>query len=247
MTAWTQRPQQVAGVSGLVAVALGAAGALCDRPWPGPESLPDFVTEHRGLIVAQSVLFVFSAVVLLIFLSSLRAVLSDSAMPATIAFGAGMVGYSANILGQAPQLALAALPGEFLRPQAAALLDALGYATLTLANAPIALMFACIGYAVLRTSALPTWLGWLAYVAAAAATILTLSVAFPSNVLELRGWLSYALYPISIVWLSAASIVLLRSRPPDSTTLGLKPAAPTPGRVHQRLGQHSHRTEGSAV
>ncbi|WP_412740307.1 hypothetical protein [Krasilnikovia sp. MM14-A1259] len=40
------------------------------------------MTEHRGLIVAQSVFFVSSAVVLLIFLSSLRAVLSDSAVPA---------------------------------------------------------------------------------------------------------------------------------------------------------------------
>ncbi len=215
-----QTPQRVAGVSGLVAVVLGVAGTLCERPWPGPESLPEFVEEHRGLIVAQSLSFVFSAVVLLIFVSSLHGVLADSALPARIAFGAGMVGYGAKILGQAPQLALTMMPGELLQPQTAALLDALGFALLTLANAPIALMFAAIGFAVLRTSVLPTWLGWFAAVAAVSATVLALSGSFPSGLLDPQGWLSYILYPISVVWIVTASVALLRSRAPD-------PAVPT--------------------
>ncbi|GAB1692687.1 hypothetical protein [Krasilnikovia sp. M28-CT-15] len=221
-----QPAHRLAGVSVLVAVVLGVAGALCERPWPEPGSLPEFVADHRGLIIAQSVLFVLSAVVLLIFLTALREVLAGSGLPATIAFGAGLVGYGANILGQAPQLALTALPGEALQPQAAALLDALGYATLTLANAPIGLMFAAIGIAVLRTSVLPAWLGWLAVVTAAAATVLALSVVYPRGVLDPQGWLSYTLYPASVLWLVAAGVALLRS-PPHPTGDPVRNAADT--------------------
>ncbi|GGN84643.1 hypothetical protein GCM10010112_64140 [Actinoplanes lobatus] len=206
-----QSPRRVAGVSGLAAVVLGVAGALCERSWPGPESLPGFVAEFRGLLVVQSLSFVFSAAVLLIFVSSLREVLADSTLPATIMFGAGTVGYGANILGQAPQLALTLLPGEVLYPQTAVLLDALGFVMLTLANAPIALMFAAIGFAVRRTRVLPAWLGWFAAIAAAAAAVLVLSAFLPTGLLDPRGWVSYILYPISIVWIVTASSTLLHS------------------------------------
>jgi hypothetical protein len=62
----------------------------------------------------------------------------------------------------------------------------------------------------LRIKVFRTWLGWLAALAAAAALALSLAVIDPSGPLAPQGWLSYLLYPASIVWLVPAATVMIR-------------------------------------
>jgi hypothetical protein len=201
-----------AGFSGVAGLVLGIGGGLCERPWPDASVLARFVDENRALIVAQSAFFVLSAVCLLVFVSTLRVVLADAGAAATAALVSGAVGYGLNIIGQAPQLTLTLDEPGVTGPQAAALLDGLGFTLLALANAPTALMYAAICVAVLRSGALPRWLGWLALVPAAASTVLALTIVSPTGVLDPQGWLSYLLYPLAIVWLVAAVATLLRPR-----------------------------------
>ncbi len=201
-------------VSGLLGAALGVGGAVCERPWPAGEALPGFLSEHRGVIAAQSMFFVLSACVLLVFVSLFREVLRDAGAPATVAFGAGVMGYGLNIVGQAPQLTLVLPADGAVDPRTATLLDGLGLTMLTVANAPIAVMFAALGVAVLRIRAIPGWLGWVAMVAAAAAALLTVTVVAPTGLFDPQGWMSYSLYPVFIVWLVATCAALLR--PTDS-------------------------------
>lgn len=77
----------------------------------------------------------------------------------TLAFGAGMVGYGLEVVGQAPQVTLT-LPAQSGRsPESAAVLTDLGYAMIAIANLPLAVMFAAVAVVSLRTGAFPAWLG----------------------------------------------------------------------------------------
>jgi hypothetical protein len=229
------------GIGALAAVILGSAGAACERSWPGatdPLALSEFLAAHRAVILAQSMFFVSSAVVMLGVLAVLCHLVAASGharVAATIALGAGAVGYGMNVVGQAPQVTLtlpteAAIPG----PTAGVLAD-LGYAVLALANAPIAVMFAALGVGIVRSRALPAWLGWLALTAACASALLAIAVIAPTGALAPQGWLSYTLYPVSIVWLTATGVVLLRASKTRADPSG--PSRPEPARA----GPGDHR------
>jgi hypothetical protein len=227
------------GIGALAAVALGSAGAACERSWPSatdPIALPEFLAAHRAVILAQSLFFVSSALVMLGVLAVLCHLVAASRharVAATIAFGAGAVGYGVNVVGQAPQVTLT-LPTEAAIPgQTAGVLTDLGYALLALANAPIAVMFGALGIGILRSRALPAWLGWLSLTAACTSALLAFAVVAPTGALAPQGWLSYSLYPVSIVWLTATGVVLLRTNGTRPDLVRLEPA---------RVGSGDHRT-----
>jgi len=93
----------------------------------------------------------------------------------------------------------------------------LGWVMLIVANIPLAVMFTAVAVVSLRTRVFPVWLGCLAVLAAAAALVLSFAVVDPSGPLAPQGWVSYLLYPASIVWLVPATTVMIRrigSRPP---------------------------------
>lgn len=98
------------------------------------------------------------------FLGSLRTFLMRAepigGRVATIAFAAGMVGYGLTVLALAPQIA-SALPGRtWIEPATAGMAVDLGYVMLTLANLPMAVMYAAVAIVSLRAKAFPVWLGW---------------------------------------------------------------------------------------
>jgi hypothetical protein len=107
-----------------------------------------------------------------------------------------------------------------MAPATAAVLADLGYVMVTIANVPLAVMFAAVAVVSLRTRIFPTWLGWLAVLAAAAALALSFAVVDPTGPLAPQGWVSYVLYPASIVWLVPAVTVMIRrlGRTPDASS-----------------------------
>jgi hypothetical protein len=208
--------QKWSAASGYAALAFGAAAVALERPWPStsePAGLPAFLADHRGAIVAQSMLFLISAAVMLWFLAVLRGFLlraeGGTGRLSALAFGAGLVAYGLEIVGQAPQITLV-LPSEAaMRPDIAAALTDLGFVMLTVANLPQVLMFAAVAALSLRNGAFPAWLGWLSGVAAVAALVLSFTVVNPSGPLAPQGWAIYLLYLVSAVWLAAVTTVMV--------------------------------------
>lgn len=62
------------------------------------------------------------------------------------------------------------------------------------------------------------WMGWVAALAAACCTALVFSLIDPTGPIAPQGWLSYALHPVPVVWLTAAPTIMLldaRRRPAE--------------------------------
>jgi hypothetical protein len=231
------RSERWAAASGYAAVVLGAGGVAFERRWPGAGdagAFPVFIADNRGAIVAQSMLFVLGAGFFMWFLGSLRGFLVRAeggvGRLSTVAFAAGMIGYGLSLVGQAPQITLALPAQAGMAPATAAVLADLGYVMVTIANVPLAVMFAAVAVVSLRTRVFPAWLGWLAVFAAVAALVLSFAVVKPTGPLAPQGWASYVLYPASIVWLVPAVTVMIRR-------LGRTPSGPRgAGRCAQLVG-----------
>jgi len=214
--------------SGFAALAFGAAAVALERPWPStsaPAAFPTFLADNRAAILAQSMLFLISAGLFMWFLGSLRSFLIQAERGtgrlSTVAFGAGMIGYGLNVVGQAPQITLTLPSRAGMQPELAAALTDLGYVMLIVANVPLAVMFAAVAVVSVRARAFPAWLGWLAAVAAAAALALSFAVVDPTGPLAPQGWASYLLYPAPVLWLVPAATVMTRR-------LGRRRTADTP-------------------
>jgi hypothetical protein len=150
--------------------------------WPAASdpSYTSFLTQNRTPILAQSLLFVFSSAAMIWFLGYVRArLLRAEGTPGTlssIAFGAGLIAAAMNISGQAAQIVLTLPSAASLDTHAAGAIEDLCLVTLTLADVPLAVMFAAIAALSLGARAYPAWLGWIAVAAAVAALIFTFSL-----------------------------------------------------------------------
>lgn len=221
--------QKLGAATGYVAVTLGAAAALFERPWPNTsngDALVSFVADNRNAILAQSVLFILSAGFLLWFLGSVRELLTrteaGTARVTNIAFVSGAIWVGANVISQAPQVTLTLMSGSTLSGASAALLDEFGFAMLTIANIPLVVLFVAVAVLSLRAGALPAWLGWLSVIAAVGTLVLALSVIRPEGALAPQGWLIYVLYMLPAVWMVAMTTVTI-----------IRLGRPTKARLHQ--------------
>jgi hypothetical protein len=210
--------------TGYGAVLCGIGAVMLERPWPtDPTALPDFLVQNRTMVLWQGLLFVLGAGFAMWFLGSLRTVLIRvepvGGRVTMIAFAAGMVGYGLTVLALAPQMALT-LPGRaWIEPAMAAMAVDVGYVMLTLTNVPMAVMYAAVAVVSLRERAFPAWLGWVAALAAACCTALVFSLIDPTGPLAPQGWLSYVLYLVPVLWLTAAPTLMLldaRRRPAET-------------------------------
>jgi len=210
--------------TGYGALLCGIGAVVLERPWPtDPAALPTFLAENRTAVLWQGLLFVLGAGLFMWFLGSLRTFLIRvepvRGRVTMIAFAAGMVGYGLTVLALAPQMALT-LPGRtWIDPATAGMAVDVGYVMLTLANLPMAVMYAAVAVVSLRERAFPMWLGWVAGLAAACCTALLFSLIDPTGPLAPQGWLSYVLYLVPVVWLAAAPTLMLldaRRRPAET-------------------------------
>jgi hypothetical protein len=81
-------------------------------------------------------------------------------------------------------------------------------AVFTVANLPLAVMLVAVAVLSLRHHAFPLWLGWIATAAAVAQALLWSATVVHSGPLASDGWLSFALYPVFLIWLVPATVIM---------------------------------------
>lgn len=131
--------------------------------------------------------------------TALRAAEGGSGLFSTIALDAGLVMIAVGFMAQLPVITAFYYADKGLDPELAGVLLALNDFAFVTAWAVYAVMLAASAVVILRTRALPRWLGWSA---AAIAVLLLGSVPF-----AVSGPPTFILF---FVWVVAASIVLMR-------------------------------------
>jgi hypothetical protein len=83
-------------------------------------------------------------------------------------------------------------------------------ATFAVANLPCAVMLAAVAVVTFRHGGFPRWMGGVTLVAAVAQLLLWSGAVGTSGPLAPNGWLTYALYPLFLVWLVPTAVIMLR-------------------------------------
>lgn len=211
--------------SGFVVVAVGAAATVFER---GTISVDDpvakitaYFANNRSALLAQSLLFVLGAAIFVWFVGALRSYLARAegaaGMLSSVAFGAGIAWVGISLAAQAFQIGLAISSKHEVVPAPVGIM----WALFTVAAIPIAVMLAATAVASFRYKAFPAWLGWLALTAAAGYLLVLLGIVVESGPLSPTGWITYAAYPLYVVWLLCATTVMVRrpGRPSESSTV----------------------------
>jgi len=212
------------GVAGMLLT--GAAGGVeaLLGPWPSGSD-PDFagfLREGAGLILAQSLLFVFGAAAYIWFLGFIRARLlraeGGQGTFSAIAFGAGVLTFGMIIVAQAAQVTLTLSSVAPVAAGVAVVVEGLCSVTTALANIPAAVMFAAVATLVFTRRAFPRWLGWITVLCALASVLSAVSVTAADGPLAPTGWLTTVarLVP-ALFYLPAAVLLLLMPRGDDTT------------------------------
>ena len=203
--------------TGYLAFALGIAAASFERGAPPAnapveQSLAYFV-KYRAELLAQSLLFVLSAGVLLWFIGSLRSFLSKAeegtGRLSSVAFGAGILWAGLQLVMQGGQVALAMGANAELPAALAGMMGDLTYALSVIAYVPMGIMLAAMAVVSWRFKAFPAWLAWLSAVAAAANLLMSAGIVAQGGPLVPGGVLTYALYLLQAVWQVATPTVML--------------------------------------
>jgi hypothetical protein len=210
-------------VSGLVALAVAGVAVGFERSAPNPDRSPAevvvFYTEHRGALLAQSLLFVLSSGILLWFLAALRSYLARAEghtdrLP-SVAYAAGIAWLLLNLAVQAPQIALARAANGALRPEVAVVVNDVGLALATIADVPLAVLAITVAVLCLRSNAFPAWLGWFSVVNAVVHLVAAFGIVADTGPLAPGGWVTFSVYPVFVVWLLAViSAMITRTRHP---------------------------------
>lgn len=192
--------------SGALVVLFGAAAEAFERM---PTTAADFA-EHRTAILAQSMLFLAGSAAALWFLAGVRARMvraeGSPGRVAALAYGAGLTWVGVNIVAQAVQMGLAGDPAG----RAPVALIATASALMGAANLPLAVCLGAVATGSLRYAAFPRWSGLLAGAAAVAQAALWAATIVGSGPLAPGGWLNSLLYPVFLVWLAPAAVVMGR-------------------------------------
>lgn len=209
------RRERWGAASGFAAIAAGAGGGALERGWPSaadPAAVAAFVVDHRAAILGQSMLFLLSSAFYLWFVGSLRGFLARFEGGASglswVAFGAGLAWVALGMVAQAFQVGQAMAVGAGAAPQPALLWTAA--AVFAIANLPCAVMLLAVAAVSLRHGAFPRWLAGISLAAAAAELLLWCGAVVTRGFLAPDGWLTYALYPLLLVWLVPTAVVMFR-------------------------------------
>jgi hypothetical protein len=165
-----------------------------------------YVRAHPPTVLSWAALYIELVGILafVFFLGSLWGVLrraeGERSPFSAIAFGAGLVLVSVKIASFPAAIAAFHRGQEGMDPQLAAALFDMNEVSFVLTWAIVAVLLAATAVVVLRSGALPRWLGWSAAVLSPA---LLVGVAFATS-------FGFVPYVLSMVWIVATSIVLIR-------------------------------------
>jgi hypothetical protein len=162
--------ERFAALAGVVAVLLWVVGIFVQESGdtPGDSATGDEVLAYfsgeENRILAGGFIVMLGALFFFIFVGALRARLLAAEGPTgfvtAIAYGAGVVAAYSMLMLPAPDMA-GALSNEDLSGDAALAVTSLSDVFFLGAELTGALLLACVGLLVVRTRALPVWMGWI--------------------------------------------------------------------------------------
>lgn len=206
--------QRIAAVCGILFVGLLIASIIVE-PAPGPgasnATLRSFYAHNVEATSMFAALNVFSACAFLVFLAGLTAILRRAAgemsVAPTLALGAGIAWASTVAVTSSIPAALAShVAGRGDVGSIGALNDL--YSALTaLVTAPLALALLTSSVVMLATRIVPRWLSFLGLLSGVAVLVNTLSVSDRAGAFA---GIAFVGLNLSLVWVLAVSVVLLR-------------------------------------
>ena len=209
---------ELAGLAGLLAIALGLAGLIVDHMWTFPATswtaveIAGYVGMHRSVLLIAMVLSTAAVALWLVFgvgvWQRLReATISDSLLSAC--FLAGLVSFVTLLFaGFTCFFVLVYRAPEASDPR---LLYDLAFGLLAMSGVPTALTLSAYAAMVFRGAGLPRATAWFAAVAALWHLALLASFVIRRGFFSLDGGVTIAIPATLFAWILATSVALLRT------------------------------------
>jgi len=132
------------------------------------------------------------------------------ATAASVAFGAGVVSASLQLMLQAVQAASVLAAHPQMDASAARFFSGMMWSISVIAYVPVAVMLAAVAIASWQHTIFPAWLTWWSAAASLAHLIMSAGLVAGSGPLVPGGTLTYALYAMLLIWLIAITTVMAR-------------------------------------
>lgn len=226
------RQLTLAGLAGLLSVALGIVGFLVDEMWTFPGSgataaeVAGFVQAHRPALLVAMLLNTVAVTLWLAFGAGvwlwLRRAAGGESLPSAC-FLVGLVGFATLLLaGFTAFFLLAYRGGEVTDPR---LLYDLAFGLLAMSGAPTALALGAYATAALGPGPLPRWTALLAVVGALAHVVLLASFVVIGGFFSLQGAVIIVIPGTLFAWIAGTGIAMLAGARAEAR---LDPAPPRP-------------------
>jgi hypothetical protein len=213
----TESTIKLAGLAGVVSIALGIAGAIVDEMWTVPETgaaagqIAGYVDAHRSELLVAMVLSTIAVGLWLVFGAGVWLRLREttgSESLFSVCFLVGLVSFVTLLFaGFTSLFVLVYRAPEASDPR---LLYDLAFGLLAMSGVPTALALGSYAAQVFRGGRLPRWTAVIAIVAALAHVVLLASLVIRSGFLSLEGGVIIAIPATLFAWIIATSLVLLR-------------------------------------
>lgn len=214
-------PIKLAGLAGVLSIALGIAGAIVDQMWtfPGTAStaaeIAGYVHAHRSALLIAMVLSTAAVGLWLVFGVGVWQWLREATgreSVLSVCFLVGLVSFVTLLFaGFTSFFVLVYRAGEASDPR---LLYDLAFGLLAMSGVPTALALGSYAALVFRgRSRLPGWTASVAAVAALAHLVLFASLLITSGFFSLEGEVIIAIPATLFAWILATSVALLRTGP----------------------------------
>ncbi len=217
---------KLAGLAGLLSIALGIAGAIVDemQTFPGTgastSEIAGYVDAHRSALLVAMVLSTIAVGIWLAFGVGVWLWLRErtgSVSVLSVCFLVGLVSFVTLLLaGFTVAFVLFYRAPNAPDPR---LLYDLGFGLLAMSGVPTALALGSYAAQVFSDSRLPAWSAWIAVVAALAHLVLLASLVIPTGFFSLEGGVIIAIPAMLFAWIAGVSIVLLRTTIKDGNEL----------------------------
>jgi hypothetical protein len=208
------RWERLGAATGIVFVFLSVIALFIGgQPGAAPDVVQYFV-DNRGRLLVQSFLAGVASIFFLWFLGSVRSYLraaeGGTGRLSAVAFAGGILTLGLLMLSLTVSTALADGMAELADPDTSRAFYALVVQTSDLTFFPVVVLTGASALVVLRTRALPSWLGWLGALVGVAS--LTGGTAFfvESGPFSSAGGLETVVIAAFLLWLLLTSILLVR-------------------------------------
>jgi hypothetical protein len=207
---------KLAGIAGLVSIALGIAGSIVDEMQTFPPTrasaseIASYVDAHRSALLVAMLLSTAAVGLWLAFGVGVWLWLREttgSVSVVSMCFLAGLVSFVTLLLaGFTVAFVLFYRAPNAPDPR---LLYDLAFGLLAMSGVPTALALGSYAAQVFNDSRLPTWTAWIAAVAALTHLVLLASLVIPSGFFSLEGGVIIGIPAMLFAWIAATSIVMM--------------------------------------